>query len=104
MLIGLKYLVWVEKTTIRVKNGYIKSKVKLIPELVAFLQKRAYFKPDIEPNIKPDRADLGIRFYDILIQDVSITKTPWTGKHRKIRPCILEISALYCCHPKYRVV
>ena len=46
------------------------------------------FEPDIEPNIKPDRADLGIRFYDILIQDVSITKTPWTGKHRKIRPCI----------------
>ena len=84
-----------EKTTIRVKKGYIKSKVKLSPELVAFLQIRAYFKPktnycepDIEPNIKPDRADLGIRFYDILIQDVSITKTTWTGKHRKIRPCI----------------
>ena len=91
----MKYLVWVEKTTIRVKNGYIKSKVKLSPELVAFLQIRAYFKPktnyfepDIKPNIKPDRADLGIRFYDILIQDVSFTKTPWTGKHRKIRPCI----------------
>ena len=91
----MKYLVWVEKTTIRVKNGYIKSKVKLSPELVAFLQIRAYFKPktnycepDIEPNIKPDRADLGIRFYDILIQDVAITKTPWTGEYRNIHPCI----------------
>ena len=91
----MKYLVWVEKTTIRVKNGYIKSKVKLSPELVAFLQIRAYFKPktnyckpDIKPNIKPDRDDLGIRFYDILIQDVAITKTPWTGEYRNIHPCI----------------
>ena len=50
--------------------------------------KTNHCEPDIEPNIKPDRADLGIRFYDILIQDVAITKTPWTGEYRNIHPCI----------------
>ena len=53
-----------------------------------FKPKTNYFEPDIEPNIKPDRADLGIRFYDILIQEVAITKTPWTGEYRDIHPCI----------------
>ena len=76
--IGLKYLVWAEK--MRIKKGYIKSKVKLSPKLVAFWQmivyfkpKTNYFEPDFEPNITPD---------------IVITKTLWTGEHRKIHPCI----------------
>ena len=47
------------------------------------------------PNKNPDKVDLGIRFYDNLIQDVAITgqiyiQTPWTGEHRKIHPCNLK--------------
>ena len=35
--IGLKYIVWAEKTSMRDNKGCIKNRIKLSPELIAFL-------------------------------------------------------------------